>query len=316
VTEGNGSTPKDSGGKPSAAWADDLKREFPEAKLDEPLARYTTFRIGGPADAWLELRARDEARRLLAFCRERGAPLTVLGFGSNVLIRDGGVRGVVVRLKGDFEKLEFLDGGRVRAGAAVRAPQLVTACAERGLAGAEPLVGVPGTVGGALVMNAGTRDGEIGDLVVEVEALDPRELSLRTLPRAEIGFGYRRSGLENVVVLAGLLQLKDGDKADIMARVQKLQQRRQQTQPIHTFNVGSTFKNPPGRFVAQLIEQAGLKGHALGGARISPMHANFIENHSRASANDVLALVALAREKVKAAFGIELELEMKIIGEA
>lgn len=165
-------------------------------------------------------------------------------------------------------------------------------------------------------MNAGTRDGEIGALVAEVEVLDPRDLALKTLSAADITFRYRHSSLEGLVVLSTALQLKEGDKAVIMARVRQLQERRLQTQPIHTFNVGSTFKNPPGRYVAQLIEQAGLKGHAIGGARISPMHANFIENSSRASANDVLALVALARERVRAQFGIDLELEMKVIGEA
>ena len=299
----------------SVTWAAELKAVLPEAKLDEPLAKYTTFRIGGSADAFLELKTREALSRALSFCRDRGLPFMALGFGSNLLVRDGGVRGVVARLRGEFEAVEFLPGGRVRAGAGARVPQLVTLCAERGLSGPEPIVGVPGTVGGALVMNAGTREGEIGPLVESVEAVDLETLALRRLPASELRFEYRRSNLQNVVVTAVTLLLKPGVKADIMGRVQKLQQRRLQTQPIHTFNVGSTFKNPPGKFAAQMIEELGLKGHRVGGARVSPMHANFIENFDKASAADVLALVAELREKVRGRFGVALELEMKIVGE-
>lgn len=298
----------------TAAWSGDFQKLFPESRLDEPLARYTTFRIGGPADAFLEIKSREALSRVLSFCREKGAPFLILGFGSNLLVLDGGVRGVVARLRGEFESVEFPGGGRVRAGAGVRVPQLVALCAERGLAGMEPLVGVPGTVGGALVMNAGTRDGTIGALVTEAEVFDERTLEPRIIAAGELRFEYRRTNLENVVVTGAALQLKPGSKADIMGRVQRFQQRRLQTQPIHTFNVGSTFKNPPGRFVAQLIEQAGLKGASVGGARISPLHANFIENFANAKAADVLELVRLVREKIKTEFNVDLELEMKVMG--
>ena len=298
------------------SWTGDLKRLLPEARLDEPLARYTTFRIGGPADAFVEARSRAELETVLRFCREKGVPLMALGFGSNLLVRDKGVRGVVLRLRGEFETLEFLPGDRVRAGAGVRVPQFVTACAERGLTGPEPIVGVPGTVGGALVMNAGTREGEIGPLVESVECFDRETLALKTLPRSALRFDYRRSNLENVVVAHATVLLKPGDKAVIMTRVQQLQQRRLQTQPIHTFNVGSTFKNPAGRFVAQMVEEAGLKGYAIGGARVSPKHANFFENFRDAKASDVLALVEKVRVTIREKFGLELELEMKVVGEA
>jgi UDP-N-acetylmuramate dehydrogenase len=298
------------------SWAGELKRLLPEARLDEPLARYTTFRIGGPADALVEARSRAELKTVLGFCRERGVPLMALGFGSNLLILDKGVRGVVLRLRGEFEAVEFLADHRVRAGAGVRVPQLVAACAERGLTGPEPIVGVPGTVGGALVMNAGTREGEIGPLVESVECFDRETLELKTLPRSGLRFDYRRSNLGNVVVARATLSLKPGDKAVIMTRVQQLQQRRLQTQPIHTFNVGSTFKNPPGRFVAQMVEEAGLKGLAIGGARVSPKHANFFENYRDAKAADVLALVEKVRGTIREKFGIDLELEMKVVGQA
>lgn len=297
-------------------WRARLKSILPQAKLDEPLARYTTFKIGGPADAFVEPRNVDEVAAVLRFAREEKLPFSTIGWGSNLLVRDKGVRGIVARLKGDFEKLEFLEGGRVRSGAAVRMPQFVAACAERGLAGDEPLVGVPGTVGGALVMNAGTREGEIGALVESVRALDPRTLETLVLDRAACAFTYRRSALGELCVLDGTFQLKPDDKAVIMRRVQQHQQRRLQTQPIHTFNVGSTFKNPQGHFVAKLIEDAGLKGAVSGGARVSPMHANFIENFAGAKASDVLDLVARCREAVRSRNGIELELEMKVVGEA
>jgi UDP-N-acetylmuramate dehydrogenase len=240
----------------------------------------------------------------------------ILGFGSNLLVRDGGLRGVVLRLRGEFESVVFPGGLQVRAGAAVRLPQLVTACAGQGLAGTEPLVGVPGTVGGALVMNAGTRDGEIGSMVREVDVFDHAQSRVVTLPAEKIHFEYRKSSLGNALVIGCLLELKEGDRVDIMERVRRYQDKRQQTQPIHTFNAGSVFKNPPGYFVAELIEAAGLKGMTKGGARVSPLHANFIENNAGATATDVLALVEFIRAKIRAERGIELETEMKVVGVA
>ncbi len=299
----------------TSSWRARVKDAMPRARFDEPLGRYTTFRIGGPADCYVELESADELSSLMKLARAEKVPVMFLGFGSNLLVRDGGVRGIVARLRGYFERIEFGDGGLVRAGAGARVPQLVVSCAERGLEGLEPIVGVPGTVGGALVMNAGTREGEIGPLVREVYALGGSSLPV-TLRSSELHFAYRRSNLEGRVVLGCALQLRPGDKGDIMRRVQQFQQRRLQTQPIHTYNVGSTFKNPPGRFVAQLIEQAGLKGLARGGARVSPLHANFVENFNGAKASDVLALVDDIREKVRASSGVELELEMKVVGEA
>jgi UDP-N-acetylmuramate dehydrogenase len=296
-------------------WREELRTFVPRARFDEPLARYTTFKIGGPADAFVEASSPEEALAVLRVARERGVPLFVLGWGSNVLVKDRGVRGIVLRLGAEFSFVEFLDGSRARASAALRVPQLVVACAERGLSGLEPIVGVPGSVGGALAMNAGTRDGEIGPLVLEVEAIDPEALVLRKLTKPELAFSYREGPLKNLVALSVLLQLKPGVKGDIMTVVARYQQKRQQTQPIHTFNVGSTFKNPPGRFAAQMIEQLGLKGHAIGGARVSPLHANFIENFAGAKASDVLALVDLIRERAREIFGVGLELEMRVVGE-
>lgn len=280
------------------------------------MSRHTTFHIGGPCDALVAVHDEEQAARLWRLAAEHGVPVFVLGRGSNLLVLDRGLRGIVARLKGAFERVEFLAGARVRAGAGVRLPQLVLECAEKGLSGAETLVGVPGTVGGGLVMNAGTREGEIGPLVRGVQVLDPATFEPAWLGPESIRFSYRHSNLENRVILAGELELKAGRKGDILARVHELQQRRQKTQPIHTFNVGSVFKNPPGRYVAQLIQEAGLKGLRRGGAKVSDLHANFIENDKDATAADVLGLVGTLREKVRERFGLELELEVKVVGEA
>ena len=296
-------------------WREELLKVLPYAVINAPLARYTTFKIGGPADAFLPARDRKDVLTALRLARKAGVPVLVLGWGSNLLVKDKGVRGLVLRLAGGFEDVEFLAGGKVRAGASVRVPQLVVACAQKGLAGLEPIVGVPGTVGGAVAMNAGTREGEIGPLVLEVEAADPASGQSRIIPASGLEFSYRASSLGGLIVMSATLQLKPGDKGDIMALVARYQQKRLQTQPIHTFNVGSTFKNPPGRFAAKMIEELGLKGFTVGGARISPMHANFIENFAGAKASDVLALVDLIRERVRAAFGVDLELEMRVVGE-
>jgi UDP-N-acetylmuramate dehydrogenase len=295
-------------------WIGELERAGLSPVRDEPLSRHTSFKIGGPADAFATAKTREQAAACLRIAKAAGVPVFFLGWGSNVLVRDGGIRGLVLALGGDFERIEFPGPELVRAGSAARVPQLVVSCAENGLTGLEPIVGVPGCVGGALVMNAGTREGEIGPFVEEVETLDPGGVP-RVIPRAGLVFDYRSSNLGKSLVLSALLRLKRGVKADIMAVVARQQQKRSQTQPIHTFNVGSTFKNPPGRFAAQMIEQAGLKGHAVGGARVSPMHANFIENFAGAKASDVLALVDLISERVRAESGVKLELEMRIVGE-
>jgi len=297
-------------------WCSDLRKLFPDAKFNEPLRRHTTFRIGGPADALVTAKSSDDLVRLFKFSRSRRIPIFFLGFGSNLLIQDGGIRGIVLKLKGDFDKIAFLGEGRVRAGSAVRLPNLVLRCADKGLAGSEPLVGVPGCVGGALVMNAGTRDGEIGDLVRWVEVFDAKTLKVKRLTKSRIRFRYRKSSLGRSLVLSTELELKVGSKVDIIQRVRNFQQIRLKTQPVHSFNVGSIFKNPPGHFVAKLIQEAGLKGLENGGARVSPKHANFFENDRRASASDVLGLVKTVREAVRQRAGVELELEMKVVGES
>lgn len=288
---------------------------FPRARFDEPLSGHTTFKIGGSADAYIELETREEVSALARFSQKKRVPIFWIGWGSNLLIRDGGIRGLVARLKGDFEKTDFLKNGLAYAGAAVRLPKLIVSAAKKGLGGAEALVGIPGVIGGALAMNAGTPGLEIGSLVREVEILDHRTLKPHFLSRERLRFAYRSSNLSSRVILSAVLQLRPGNKVDIMKRVANHQAKRLKTQPVHTLNVGSMFKNPKGLFAAKLIEDAGLKGWVLGGARVSPLHANFIENFSRARALDVLGLIKIIKEKVKRDAGVDLELEVKVVGE-
>ncbi len=298
------------------AFLEAIAKRLPGARFGEPLAKHTTFKIGGPADVYVELKTEAEMADAVRLADEHGVPLTVVGCGSNLLVLDSGVRGLVLRLKGDFERLAAGGGTLLEAGAGVRLPKLIAWAGERGLGGSENLVGVPGTLGGSLVMNAGTREGEIGDIVREVRVLDRQTLRVVVLAPRELEFSYRASALDERLVVGALLELKAGKRDDIITRIREFQQKRLATQPVHTHNVGSTFKNPPGQFVGRLIERAGLKGLRVGDARVSPVHANFIENMGRAKASDVLGIVAAVRDRIRSEFGVELELEMRTVGEA
>ncbi|MFA6317670.1 MAG: UDP-N-acetylmuramate dehydrogenase [Elusimicrobiota bacterium] len=297
-------------------WRKEARAALPRPRFDEPMRRHTTFRIGGPADCYIEAASEDELRAVLRFCAVRRVPVFLLGWGSKLLVADAGIRGVTVRLCGDFEEVSFRAGGRVLAGAAARLPRLARLAASQGLSGLEPLAGIPGTVGGALVMNAGIREGDIGGLVSSVRALDPRTGRPSVLPRRSLRFGYRKSGLGRRVVVGCELRLKEGDKVDIITRIREYQRRRSLTQPISSHNIGSIFKNPPNSPAAKLIEDCGLKGSVCGGARVSTKHSNFIENTGGATSADVLELVRRVREAVRAAHGVDLELEMKVVGDA
>ncbi|HRY29084.1 MAG TPA: UDP-N-acetylmuramate dehydrogenase [Elusimicrobiota bacterium] len=280
---------------------------------NEPLARHSTFAIGGPADFYVEPKTLPELKKIVAWSNRHGLPLFPIGQGSNLLIGDKGVRGVVVRLRGEFEEISF-DGERVSAGAGAPLPSLAKACAQNGLAGAEPLAGIPGTVGGALMTNAGTPEGDIGSLVDEVEILE-NSGKPAVLAKKDIVFSYRRSDLPGRLVLRARLKLRRGDKNDIMAAIQNQLNRRAKTQPLGSYNVGSIFKNPPGDFAARLVDAAGLKGLRVGGAAVSDKHANFIVNAGQATAEDVHRLIEKIRRTVQEKFGVLLETEIWFAGE-
>lgn len=281
--------------------------------LDEPLARHSSARIGGPADAFLAARTVDELREAARLAWEYDVPLFILGGGSNILISDAGVRGFAVH--NQTNGVEF-EGTRVLAESGVSTISLARRSVTRGLAGFEWAAGVPGTVGGAVFGNAGAHGGDMAASVVHVEAVTPGG-DVR-LTNEELAFEYRSSILKRqgdpVVVLRVLLQLAEGDPAVLSARLEEFREYRRRTQPPGA-TIGSMFKNPPGDYAGRLIDAAGLKGTRIGGAQISEKHANFFLNVGEATAADVKALVDLARDEVMSRFGVPLELEVELVGE-
>jgi len=293
--------------------AEDLRAACPALRLDEPLRRHTSFGIGGPADYYADVNTLEELIALRKLVERSALSVFFIGAGSNLLVSDRGIRGLVIHLQGEFRKIEF-QGSEVAVGAAAWMPAVSRQCAERGLAGAEPLIGIPGTIGGGLVMNAGTRDGALGDVVRSVRIVGPRGVCATRTP-GEAAFGYRRSALENEWLAGAVLGLKPEESRHIISRIDSYLQYRTRTQPLATSNCGSVFKNPAQAAAAQLVEQAGFKGAAVGGARVSERHANFIINEKDARASDVDALILQIQEKVFQQSGIRLETEVKKVGQ-
>ncbi|MFN4111558.1 MAG: UDP-N-acetylmuramate dehydrogenase [Ignavibacteria bacterium] len=279
--------------------------------ISEPLSRFTTFRIGGPADYYLEPLDREDLVNLIKYLNEIGYPFIIIGNGSNILISDEGIRGAAINLEFGFNKIE-VSKNFVFAEAGIKLSKLVDVCIENSLVGIENLAGIPGTLGGAILMNAGAYGGEISDYILKVEIFDGEKILF--LSKEECGFAYRKSNLEGKIILSAEFQLQTGDKEKAKARRKELLLKRNQSQPVELPNAGSIFKNPPNDFAARLIEQAGLKGFTIGGAKVSEKHANFIVNFNNASANDVLKLMKIIQESVYQKFGIELEPEIKMVG--
>jgi UDP-N-acetylmuramate dehydrogenase len=293
-----------------------------EMKLQEPMSGHTSYRIGGVADALVTPVDRQDLAALLQEMRDQRLPCLVLGGGTNLLVRDGGFRGVVISLKkmaaiGIFREYRSLGGSfaviHVEAGAMLA--RLLSFSAERGLTGLEFATGIPGTVGGAVCMNAGTAQGEIGDIIDTVTLVAPDgELILRN--REEMGFGYRTANIPADHVVSDIkIILRHGDAGQIKARVKQIMAGRKDKQPWGLPSAGSVFKNPQDESAGKLIESAGLKGLAVGGAQVSEKHANFIVNRGNAKATDVLQLMEIIKEKVLEMHQIRLEPEIKIVGE-
>lgn len=297
-----------------SAWERISVDTMGRVRRDEALARHTSYRIGGPAALFVECATLGDLGRALSVCTEEGVEWTVLGKGSNVLAADSGYEGAVVVLGKDFKRWE-LQGLHLTAGAGVALAVVVQAAFRAGLTGLEFAVGVPGTLGGALAMNAGSRDSWIGEIVESVTVFVPGS-GLRVVGGAEIEWGYRRSGLSamGVIVEASLL-LREGDADHIRQVMEASLRRRKRTQPLGVMCAGSVFVNPEGDSAGRLIEAAGLKGATVGGATVSDVHANFIVNTGSATATDVVALVRQVREVVKETHGVELRPEIRFIGE-
>jgi UDP-N-acetylmuramate dehydrogenase len=291
------------------------ERGLAAMERDAPLAPLTTLRVGGPADRLAVAASVEELVELLRLGGEAGVEPFLLGKGSDIVVADAGIRGLVIRVRADAVDVER---PLVRAEAGASMTGLAKRCARDGLAGFDWGISIPGSFGGAVWANAGAHDGQMADVVREVEVYDPREGSRRTIPAGEIGFAYRDSRFKHSpeVVLAGTMELREGDADQIGALVAEHQARRSATQPLADQNAGSVFRNPPGDHAGRLVEAAGLKGHRIGTAQVSTLHANFIvTDRGAARAADVRALGDHVRATVLGRFGVELAYEIEFVGD-
>ena len=293
-----------------------LHRLFPTAKLDEPLRRYTAWKIGGPADALLEPSSAEELIEAVEKAQSYGIPVTILGGGTNVLVLDGGIRGLTIRLARALTNVE-VSGTDVVADAGVLYPVLANTTAGKGLAGLEFATGIPGTVGGAVYMNAGAYGSETREVLVWADVYKPESGVVERLPNAHLGLSYRRSVLHDRpgwTVLRASYSLTLGDSVELKARIKEFRAQRMNGSPNRP-SCGSTFKRPEGDYPGRVIEAAGLKGTRVGQLEVSPVHANYFVNHGGGTAKDALALIELARETVRDRLGIDLETEVRVLGE-
>ena len=283
-------------------------------EADAAVGPLTTLRVGGRADRLATARARSELVTCIEIARAAGVPVFVLGNGSDVVVADAGIRGLVIRNR---SRNVSVDGNVVSADSGAAMAMLVRRAAGSGLAGLEFGISVPGTLGGAVWANAGAHGGEMAELVREVDAYDPERGRRRTLAGAECRFAYRESRFKHSgeIALGATLQLHDGDPSTIERRIEEHLAARQATQPLADQNAGSVFRNPPGDYAGRLIEAAGLKGHRIGGAAVSEKHANFIVTDPGARAADVRALGDHVRRRVAERFGVELVYEIEFVGD-
>ena len=336
-----------------ATFSDSLRTIVGAENLlaDEPLAAHTTFRIGGPAQWLVQPRTEDEVAAVCTACRQAGVPLRILGAGSNVLAPDEGLPGVTLQFADNFATVDVLPGGLVRAGAGAANAAVAEAAWEAGLAGYEFASGIPGTVGGAAIMNAGAYEGQFSDAAVSVRCLVPAStaaamgigtaehseqceidaeatgtgraiesekgeegLVVANIPASEAAWGYRTSRMmhEGWVVLGAMLQLRPDSPVAIRARMDDLAHRRESKQPLEMPSAGSTFKRPEGHFAGKLIQDAGCQGLSVGGAQVSTKHAGFVVNVGNATAADVLALIAEVQHRVQEASGVALTPEVRL----
>ncbi|MDE1173442.1 MAG: UDP-N-acetylmuramate dehydrogenase [Parvibaculaceae bacterium] len=299
---------------PSDRLIDRLPSVRGELVENAPLAPFTWFRVGGAAEVLFRPVDADDLADFLA-ATPADVPVTVIGVGSNLLVRDGGVAGVVIRLGRGFSAIGAQAGARLRAGAAALDVAVARAAQEAGIAGLEFYRGIPGAIGGALRMNAGAHGGETKDVLVEAVALD-RQGRRHVFANADMGFGYRHASVpEDMIFIEAVFAGRPGEKAAIAARMEEITAAREASQPIRTRTGGSTFRNPEGHKAWQLIDGAGARGLMVGGAQVSEMHCNFLINTGNATAADIETLGEEVRARVKASSGVTLEWEIRRIGE-
>ncbi len=295
----------------------ELKAKLPDLRgrllANQSLAELTWFRVGGPAQVLFMPEGEEDLAYLLAHLPQ-SIPVTVVGLGSNLIVRDGGVPGVVIRLGRAFGDVTIEPDARVRAGAAAPDVRVAKAAQEAGIAGLAFLRGIPGAIGGALRMNGGAYGGETKDVLVEARGVD-RKGNVAVLPTADMHFAYRHCGApEDVIFTSALFAGRSGDAQKIAAEMETITESREATQPVKSRTGGSTFKNPPGKKAWQLIDAAGCRGLVVGDAQVSEMHCNFLINRGQASAADIETLGETVRKRVKENSGVELEWEIKRIG--
>ena len=295
---------------------DQLRRGIKEGTIleREPMEAHTSFRIGGPADIFVNPANREEVRWAVDFAREKDIPFFVVGNGSNLLVSDEGFRGMIIHLGGDYKKVQ-VDGLTITAEAGASLAMTARAALDHKLTGLEFAAGIPGSVGGAVSMNAGAYGGEIKDVLLWADLLTPEGDYLRMTPE-ELNLSYRHSIVfeKGYIVLAACFLLKEGRREEIQARMEDLAQRRKSKQPLEFPSAGSTFKRPEGYFAGKLVQDAGLKGYTVGGAQVSEKHSGFVINRGGAEACEVAFLIRQVRKKVAERFGVLLEPEVRFLG--
>lgn len=293
-----------------------LDRIAPERILrDEPMKKHTSFKIGGPADFLILPQGVEEIKEIVQLCKEEKVPFFIMGNGSNLLVRDKGMRGIVVKIAKNFSHVE-IQGEKVTAHSGILLSRLAKMLLREELAGFEFASGIPGTLGGAVTMNAGAYDGEMKDVLEKIEVMD-KEGNVFELQGEEMALGYRQSAVQNMdlIVLTATMKLKKGKYQDIKAKMDDLDYRRKSKQPLEWPSAGSTFKRPTGYYAGKLVQDVGLKGFSMGRAQVSELHSGFVINKGDASAAEVLSLIRHIQGKVKDQFGVDLCTEVKIIGE-
>lgn len=285
-----------------------------KVKADEPMKRHTTFRIGGPADYFLMPSSLKEVKGIIEICKEESLPYFILGNGSNLLVSDEGYRGVIIQLYRNYGDIS-VEGNVIRANAGALLSQIASAAKNASLTGFEFAGGIPGTLGGAVVMNAGAYGGEMKDVLKEVTVMTGNG-EILTLPAEKLEMGYRTSVVKTngYLVLGAVIELEKGDQEAIKTRMKELTEQRVGKQPLEFPSAGSTFKRPEGYFAGKLIMDAGLRGYQTGGAQVAEKHCGFVINKDNATAADVCRLMKDVQDKVKEQFGVTLEPEVKFLG--
>ena len=284
-------------------------------KENELMKNHTTFKIGGPVDVLVLPRTIEDIKITREYCQKNKQPLFIFGLGSNIVVRDKGIRGVALKIGNTLKEIQ-ISGQEIYAQAGVRLSELARTAANNSLSGFEFAEGIPGSLGGAVVMNAGAYGGEMKDVVLEAEAISPSG-EKQTFPAADLGFDYRKSVFQSndYIVVAVKMKLQPGVQAEIKSKMREYAHSRREKQPLEYPSAGSVFRRPPGYYVGPMIENMGLKGYCVGGAQVSHKHAGFIVNTGNASANDVMELIAIIKKAAWEQFGVDLQPEIRVVGE-